>query len=211
MTTRVYCLTLKDSERHFFQGAVLNTLDVEHEFVFGREFTDEDVAAIIKNPDDRCWKMSCFSNQRDYMKHALSCASGHLDCINAFLAGGADLGIVIEDDCMLPTDIGAKAELVASTLKGPHVWHLATEAINRYMGSKAPLERTPRLHKGRWRSAAAYMFDRKGAEALAKRLEGIPAPADIALFSGNLMVGVVYGTGVEMSAPFQRNSMIGRS
>lgn len=111
------------------------------------------------------------------------CALSHLRVYQMMLADGLDYALVLEDDVILPADLGSLIENVADHLTGAEV------ALINYDGArKMSIEGLTSLRSGRVlvlpldvrqpASAAAYLITRKACERMSERIPPVLVQAD---------------------------------
>lgn len=113
------------------------------------------------------------------------CALSHLSVYRKILADGLDAALVLEDDVMLPTDIGSVADAVAGQLTGAEVVLLSVDSPDP---CKISLEGSTHLSSSRMlalpidinqpRSAGAYIITREACERMEKFLMPVRMHAD---------------------------------
>jgi glycosyl transferase family 25 len=112
-------------------------------------------------------------------------ALSHLSVYRKIIADGLNVALVLEDDLMLPTDLGSLADAVADQLAGAEVALLSYDSPDP---CKVSVEGSIRLPSSRVlalpidvrqpRSAGAYVITREACERMAKCLLPIRVQAD---------------------------------
>jgi glycosyl transferase family 25 len=112
-------------------------------------------------------------------------ALSHLSVYRKIVADGLDAALVIEDDVVLPADLGSLADAVAEQLAGAEVVLLSVDSPEP---CKMSVEASIQLPSSRLlalpidicqpRSAGAYIVTREACERMAQRLQPVRIQAD---------------------------------
>jgi glycosyl transferase family 25 len=112
-------------------------------------------------------------------------ALSHLSIYRKIIADGLDVALVLEDDLILPADLGSLVDTVAGQLAGAEVVLLSVDCPDPF---KVSTEGSIQLPKSRLlalpvdirqpRSAGAYIVTREACERMVKRLQPVRVQAD---------------------------------
>lgn len=112
-------------------------------------------------------------------------ALSHLSVYRKMIADGLDVALVLEDDLMLPADLGSLADAVADQLTGAEVALLSVDSpepcrMSRAGSTQLPCSRLLALpiDISQPRSAGAYIITREACERMIKCLQPIRVQAD---------------------------------
>jgi glycosyl transferase, family 25 len=111
------------------------------------------------------------------------CALSHLRVYQAILANGLDSAMVLEDDVILPADLGTLIDAAAGHLTGAEVALLNYDGVRRMSlagSASLPSGRLLALplDVGQPASGAAYLITRKACERMNERMPPVQVPAD---------------------------------
>jgi hypothetical protein len=122
---------------------------------------------------------------RVFPEGSAGCALSHLSVYRKIIADGLDAASVLEDDAILPADLGSLTEAIARKLTGAEVVLLSIACPEP---SRLSLNGSVRLPSGRLlalpidisqpRSGAAYIITRQACERMVKGLLPVRALAD---------------------------------
>ena len=121
----------------------------------------------------------------EYSAGAAGCALSHLNVYSKIMADGHDKALVLEDDVIVPADLGNLAESVAGHLTGAEIALLNFDnpepvQISSEGAVRLPAERTLALPLdiSQPRSSAAYVVTREACERLVKTILPVRVLAD---------------------------------
>jgi glycosyl transferase family 25 len=166
-----YVINLARSpERREHITAELRKTGLHYDFVpgvDGRELDLNDVSIVDPALFDRS----------SYPGGMAGCALSHLRVYERVLADGADAAVVLEDDVMLPADLGALAEAVVSHLAGAELALLNYDSedpirMSRDGGTPLPRSRllVMPLDVRQPHSSAAYVITREACQRMLETL-----------------------------------------
>ena len=121
------------------------------------------------------------------MAGAAGCAMSHLNAYKKMIADGLDAALVLEDDVILPADLGSLADAVADQLAGPEVVLLSYSTpyppfkLSREGSVNLPSARLLALPVdiNQWlMSSGAYIITREACERMVKFLLPVRMHAD---------------------------------
>jgi glycosyl transferase, family 25 len=126
-----------------------------------------------------------FVERSPFPEGSAGCALSHLNVYRKIIADGLDRALVIEDDVLLPADLGSLAETVAGELTGAEVALLSVDCpepcrMSREGSLRLPSSRLLALpiDISQPRSTGAYVITRKACERMAESLLPIRVQAD---------------------------------
>lgn len=109
----------------------------------------------------------------------VGCFMSHVRALETFLAGGADYGLILEDDGILEADFN---DVLADLVARPDAWDVVKLA-GKHSGMPAVVERLPHGRSlvaflQRQTGSAAYLVNRKAAQAYVEKLLPMRVPYD---------------------------------
>lgn len=123
--------------------------------------------------------------QPQLISGTVGAALSHLNAYRQIVADGLDMALVLEDDVILPADLGSLTDAVAGQLDGAEVALLSYDSHDTCMMSRDGLVHLP---GSRWlalpididqpMSGAAYIITREACERMIKCVMPVRAPAD---------------------------------
>ena len=179
---KIYCLTLKDGRRYNKVKQYLEKyFPTNYEFVFGDKFERDFVYKIV-NADDKCWHLSMFSKNKDYLQRVYSAAEGHRRILRKFLNQTEyDWAIILEDDYYIKPDIFSQlAPIIEKSEFG--IYHLSHFSWVRHCNKDTKF--VPKgdavLKFTKWGvQLGAYLVNKDFAIKLYKSFLPITGPADV--------------------------------
>lgn len=126
------------------------------------------------------------NNGRTILPGEYGCYRSHLKALSTFLDTGEPVGVIVEDDIVLPADLLVRAGAAVEALPGADVVKLFNHRIvgfKSFATSKAGDE-IGRASHGPQGSAACYAVTRAGAQRLVDGLKIMEYPWDVALERG---------------------------
>jgi len=173
----VYVINLaRAPERRKHITAELAKAGVDYQLIEGIDGRDLDMA-------DPALVAPSLLTRYPFPAGVAGCALSHLRAYEAILADGLDSALVLEDDVVLPADLGHLIDSVSDQLTGAEVALLNYERA-RWMSVKgsaslpaARLLALP-LDVRQPTSAAAYLITRKACERMTERMPPVQVEAD---------------------------------
>lgn len=182
---KAYIINLARSpERRAHMVSEFRKTGMEHEFVEGVEGANLDLndSSIV---DPICFGNSAFS------PGVAGCAMSHLKVYEKIVEDGGEVALVLEDDVILPTDIGAIAEAVAVNMAGSEVvllHYLSYRSLLRGEPGRISRKGSVELPSSRFLAfpaevadlggSQAYLVTREACELMAKAVLPVRVPAD---------------------------------
>lgn len=182
---KAYVINLARSpERRAHMASEFRKTGMEHEFVEGVEGAnlDLDDSSII----DPIWL-----GNSPFFPGVAGCAMSHLKVYEKIIEDGSEVGLVLEDDVILPPDIDAIAEAVAAHMVGSEVVLLQYFSyLSLLRGDACRLSRRGSLELPSSRvlafpaevadlgASGAYLITREACELTAKAVLPVRVPAD---------------------------------
>lgn len=175
-----YVINLARSpDRRAHMLAELKKTDVEYEFVSAIDGRDVDMSdpALVSSVDMHA--------RSKFPANTVGVALSHLRCYERVIADGRDAALVLEDDVILPADLGALADSVAGQLTGAEIGLLSFDSIDPMRLSREGIaavfgdrEFALPVDAGQALSGGAYVITRAACERMIKFSLPIRTPAD---------------------------------
>ena len=176
---RAYAINLARSlDRRAHITAELKKIGLDYEIVTGVDGRDLDLHDTTSIDPSFLTRIVCPAG-------SAGAALSHQSVYRKIIADGVDKALVLEDDAMLPADLGSLADAVADQLTGAEVALLSVDSPDLFTMS---LEGSTPLPAGRLlalpidinqpRSAGAYIITREACERMIKCMVPIQVQAD---------------------------------
>jgi glycosyl transferase family 25 len=150
--------------------------------------------------DERSFRRN---NGRTILPGEYGCYRSHLKALSTFLEDGQHLGIVVEDDIELSSDLVIRTQAAFEALPEADVIKLCNHRIVwfKVFATSSFGDEVGRAGHGPQGSAACYAVTRAGACKLTRDLQRMTYPWDVALERGWAMKAKIYATRVNVAAP----------
>lgn len=155
--------------------------------MYGKAFDFDSIekdGGDLSDPRWSCYSM--FRNNPDYIFRAYSCAYGHREILQRFVASKHTHALVFEDDVLYPPNIVQVAERLIEDYPEQHYFNLNTESFLKK--TSLPVVQDTEKMWVKYQNVASgcgmYLVDRYFAEyALENMLNPLHLPADVVVWS----------------------------